>query len=334
MPKVSVIVPIYGVEKYLVEALDSLMAQTLDDIEFLLIDDGSKDNCASIIDEYAKKDVRFKAFHKQNSGYGATCNFGIEKAQGEYIAIFEPDDYIDKNMYQELYNLAIKDDCDIVKSSFFENLDTKKEKNVKKINWDKAIESSEKPFEITEKPIFLSLHPSVWSAIYKKDFIQENNIRFVEAPGAGWSDNPFQVQTLCLAKKITYTQKAYYYWRISSRYPSDELKDYTIVFDRHNDIYKWLNDKNITDKRILSNLYKRELIYMDIVLGMKKISDKNDCFARIKKAIDRMNSEIIFDLNYCSKKDRKKYNLLKKPQLARLYQLYKRYKNLFIFFKR
>ena len=131
MPKVSVIVPIYGVEKYLAEALDSLMAQTLDDIEFLLIDDGSKDNCASIIDEYAKKDVRFKAFHKQNSGYGATCNFGIEKAQGEYIAIFEPDDYIDKNMYQELYNLAIKDDCDIVKSSFFENLDTKKEKNIK-----------------------------------------------------------------------------------------------------------------------------------------------------------------------------------------------------------
>ena len=132
MPKVSVIIPVYNVEKYLRECLDSVINQTLQDIEIILIDDGGKDNCPRIIDEYAKKDSRIVAIHKENGGYGQTCNVGLERAHGEYISIVEPDDYIDKNMYEDLYKLAKKNDTDIVKSDFYKNIQCENKKQCNK----------------------------------------------------------------------------------------------------------------------------------------------------------------------------------------------------------
>ena len=87
MPKVSVIVPIYGVEKYLRQCVDSILAQTLKDIEIILVDDGSPDGCPAIVDEYAAKDSRVIAVHQENGGYGRAVNHGIEIANGEYIGI-------------------------------------------------------------------------------------------------------------------------------------------------------------------------------------------------------------------------------------------------------
>ena len=129
MPKVSVIVPVYGVEKYIHQCIDSILNQTLDDIEILLIDDGSKDNCPAIIDEYAKKDSRIIAIHKNNGGYGSAMNVGLKNATGEYIGIVEPDDFIDKNMYEDLYNIAMKNSVDIVKSAYWEYFDKDKNNN-------------------------------------------------------------------------------------------------------------------------------------------------------------------------------------------------------------
>ena len=275
MPKVSVIVPIYGVEKYLRECVDSILNQTLKDIEIILIDDGGKDNCPQIIDEYAQKDERIVAIHKANGGYGQTCNVGLERATGEYVAIVEPDDYIDCKMYEDLYNIAKKYESDIVKSCFFDNLQSKQETRVKKTEWKDSI-PEDKSFTIKEYPYFLYYHPSIWSCIYKKEFLDKHNIKFVEAPGSGWTDNPFQVQTMCLAEKINYTSKAYYYWRRLNYNESDDLKDYTIPFKRSDEIHKWLHENNIDDENILVNLYKRELEYINIVLGIKNLTNKQD----------------------------------------------------------
>lgn len=289
MPKISVIVPIYNVEKYLKEALDSILAQTLSDLEIILINDGSKDKCPEIINEYAKCDNRIITIHKENEGYGKACNLGLKRATGEYIAILEPDDYIDPKMYEDLYNIAKEFNSDIVKSSFFDNLQSKEQKWIKKVNWPDFI-PEDRSFTIYEYPHFLTYHPSIWSCIYKKEFLDKNNINFIEAPGAGWVDNPFQVQTMCLAKRINYTQNAYYYWRRLNYYESDDLKDYTIPFKRSNEIHKWLENSNITDFNILSALAKREIAYINIVLGMKKIPDTKDCYDRIKKALNRMEN--------------------------------------------
>ncbi len=286
MPKISVIVPIYNVEKYLKEALDSILAQTLSDLEIILINDGSKDKCCEIINEYAKHDDRIIPIHKENEGYGKTCNLGLKHATGEYIAIVEPDDFIDPKMYEDLYKIAKDNDSDIVKSSFFDNLQSKEQKWIKQVNWPDFI-PEDKSFTIYEYPHFLTYHPSIWSCIYKKEFLDKNNINFVEAPGAGWSDNPFQVQTMCLAERINYTKNAYYYWRRLNYFESDDLKDYTIPFKRCDEIHKWLENNNIIDATILSALAKREMAYINIVLGMKKISNTKDCYDRIEKMLDR-----------------------------------------------
>ena len=105
-PKVSVIVPIYNVEKYLDRCMQSVLNQTLKDIEIIMVDDGSPDNCPSMCDEYARKDNRIKVIHKKNGGLGFARNSGLEIATGEYVAFIDSDDFIDTSMYETLYNTA------------------------------------------------------------------------------------------------------------------------------------------------------------------------------------------------------------------------------------
>ena len=113
-PKLSVIVPVYNVEKYLPQCMDSLLNQTLTDIEVILVDDGSPDNCPSLCDEYAKQDQRVKVVHKGNGGLGYARNSGIEIATGEYIAFLDSDDYVELNTYQKLYSIAKDTKADAV----------------------------------------------------------------------------------------------------------------------------------------------------------------------------------------------------------------------------
>lgn len=297
MPKLSVIVPIYGVEDFLHEAIDSIINQSLEDIEIILVDDGGKDSCPQIIDGYAEKDNRIKVIHKDNGGYGQTCNIGIKHSSGEYIAIFEPDDFIEKDMYKDLYKIAKENDCDIVKSPYYTYLQTPYYTETKKINWKKEDKCLGEVFTIKDSPSFLFYHPSIWSAIYKKDFIIKNKILFTEVPGAGWTDNLFQVQTMCLAKKICYTDKAYYYWRKRTEIDSDDLKDYSIPFKRSDEIHNWLTEKNINDENIICQLNRRELCYISIILGMSpKLIDEN-CFIQVQKMLERMHPNLKKHLN-------------------------------------
>lgn len=316
MAKVSVIIPVYGVEKYLNEAIDSVLNQTLKDIEIIIIDDGSKDNCPQIIDEYASKDSRIIAIHKPNGGYGQSCNVGLERATGEYIAIMEPDDYIDSNMYEELYNIAKQNDSDIVKSSYYRNVEDPIYKEVQYIDFAKNYPIPTESFTIYDALQFLYMHPSIWSAIYKREFLNKHNIQFKEAKGAGWTDNPFQVQTMCLAQKINYTPKAYYYWRVLNANPSDELKDYKIPFERCQEIREWLKENKFYTPEILSAYYLREVCYIYQTLGMKYISDEKDYIEKLKQMVQDMDKNVVLNSKYLNKKDKQLYlNLLKFPVL-------------------
>ena len=115
-PKVSVIVPVYNTEKYLKRCLDSLMGQTLKDLEIILVDDGSKEPCALLCDEFAQKDSRIKVIHKANAGLGYARNTGLEAASGEYIAFVDSDDYVEPQMYEKLYGAAMAFHADLVLS--------------------------------------------------------------------------------------------------------------------------------------------------------------------------------------------------------------------------
>ena len=132
MIKVSIIVPVYNVEKYLCQCIDSLLNQTLEEIEVICVDDGSTDKSGQILDNYQTKDARVMVIHKENRGYGHTINVGLNNAKGEYVGIVESDDYVLPEMFETLYLHAEKDQLDFVKSDFF--LFWKSENNKLRIN--------------------------------------------------------------------------------------------------------------------------------------------------------------------------------------------------------
>ena len=119
MAKVSIIIPTYNVEMYLVECMESVVRQTLKDIEIICINDGSTDGSLEILKSYAEKDDRIIIVDKENGGYGIAMNIGLEKATGEYIGIVEPDDYVPVNMYEDLYEIAKENNLDFVKADFY-----------------------------------------------------------------------------------------------------------------------------------------------------------------------------------------------------------------------
>lgn len=213
-PKVSIIVPVYNVEKYLRQCLESVINQTLKEIEIICIDDGSPDNCGAIIDEYAQKDTRIVAIHKENGGYGFALNYGFSIAKGEYIGIVESDDWIAPNMYELLYNKAIETNSDIVKSAFYyvEN------SSINKMHLSKLLIELYKKnssFKLEDCPKILTLFASIWSAIYKRDWMQQNNIKMVEDIRP-YEDNPFLADTYSQASKITIIPEGLYFYRLDA----------------------------------------------------------------------------------------------------------------------
>lgn len=303
--KISVIIPVYNVEKYLAQCIESIINQTLKDIEIICINDGSTDLSKDILLKYKKQDERIIIIDKANGGYGSACNTGLRLARGKYISIIESDDFIDKNMFEDLYNIAIKYKTDIVKSAYYEYKDNTN--TASKINWSKDYKMPQGVFKICDCTQLIYFHPSIWSCIYKKSFLDKNKIRFIEAKGAGWVDNPFQIQTLCLAKKIFYTDKAYYYYRLTNPNSSSNIVNIKNPFDRSDEIHKFLNEKKIEDKNLYAHLYKREMSYIDIILkGIT--SDLFDLAAdKIFKMAKRMNKEVILNSKYVNDYEKSVY---------------------------
>lgn len=218
-PKVSVVVPIYNVEKYLRQCLDSLVNQTLKELEIICVDDGSVDSSKEIIREYMQKDERVKLIAKEkNSGYGNSMNQGFDMASGEYIGILESDDFAELTMYEKLYETAHENELDVVKSSFWFYYSSTVPHNEK---YEVASKSTEKrtfcpawdfdaPMEMVE---FFNLKPSIWSAIYRTEFIRKNGIRFLETPGASFQDTSFNFKVSSLAKRVQVLREAFVHYR-------------------------------------------------------------------------------------------------------------------------
>ncbi len=216
-PKVSVVLPTYNVEKYFRQCLDSLINQTLVDIEIIPVDDGSPDNCGAIMDEYAARDSRVKPIHKENGGYGSAVNLGFEAATGEYIGIVEPDDWCDATMYEKLYAQAKRLDADLCKCGFYlYNSFHKKHVDVVWRNGDIHISRypNDRAFNILEERSLVSYHPSVWSCIFRRTFIQEKRILMYDKRGVSYQDIPFMVSVMCNADKIAVVHDILYHWRL------------------------------------------------------------------------------------------------------------------------
>jgi|L827metagenome_2_1110789.scaffolds.fasta_scaffold00119_14 glycosyltransferase involved in cell wall biosynthesis len=211
MVSVSIVVPVYNVEQYLRECLDSLIAQTLTEIEIICVNDGSTDSSPLILEEYASKDDRIKVISKQNSGYGHTMNTGINAAIGKYIGIVESDDYVPLDMYERLYTTAERESVDFVKADFYRfkyGRDGQLEKSHNRlsnhiIDYNRIIDPH------NEHQVFQFIM-NTWSGVYRRDFLNKYNIRHNETPGASFQDTGFWFQTFCWANKVYFIDTPLY----------------------------------------------------------------------------------------------------------------------------
>lgn len=293
--KVSVLVPICNVEKFLGKCLQSLVNQTLQDFEIICINDGSKDNSLKIIQEYAEKDKRIVIIDKPNSGYGDSMNMGLEISNGEYIGIVESDDFVESNMFEELYVLAKKHEADIVKSNFNFYWD-----NPRKVLFcnNVAVQKEETNTEVCRDKLFWSM-PAIWSGLYKKSFLTKKNIKFLPTPGASYQDTSFNFKVACTADKIVLTTKAYLYYRqdnINSSVKNASMEKVYCLHKEWEEVSKYLS---VNDYRAYSNYYNT-LKFEGYMWNYSRIadSDKKEYFKELRKEFD--NSDFI-DYNHIPK---------------------------------
>lgn len=234
MAKVSVVVPVYNVGNYLRECLDSIRVQTLKELEIICVDDGSTDSSAQILDEYAKKDDRFRIVHKVNEGYGKAMNVGISMAASPYVGIVESDDWIEPHMYETLYRLMEERQADVVKADYYEFYEgdegTRIERYVPCISesrlghylpfdrerFGRLLGLYDTVFDIRDHEEAFLFEKYTWSGLYRRKFLKENSILHNESPGASYQDNGFWFQTMVKAERISFTGQAFYHYRIDN----------------------------------------------------------------------------------------------------------------------
>jgi glycosyltransferase involved in cell wall biosynthesis len=209
----SIIVPVYNVKPFLPAALDSLLVQS-EIAEFILIDDGSTDGSLDILKDYSARDSRFKLFTGPNGGYGRAMNRGLDQAQGEYIGILEPDDILEENCLELIEKLR---GTDIIKGNFT-------------LFWEDPYREELYQFKTDGQgtctpetnPALLVNNPSIWSAFYRRDFLEKNHIRFAETPGASFQDLPFFWETFLKAQTLAITEAPLYRYRQTN--PNSSVK--------------------------------------------------------------------------------------------------------------
>lgn len=213
MPRVSVLMPSLNVVKYIDACVGSVVAQTLQDIEILVIDAGSTDGTLEILEKYAKKDARVKVIHSDKKSYGYQLNMGIQLAQGEYVGVVETDDIIELDMYETLYDIAVRTDAEYVKGTFEKFVEVGKD-----ICWNQTIGTPMSDADMLGKVIEPCTMPELlvedfylWSGIYKRDFVSK--IKLNETYGAAFQDVGFLLQVLSSANKAVYVDKIVYNYR-------------------------------------------------------------------------------------------------------------------------
>lgn len=235
MIKVSVLIPVYNVENYIIQCLESVQRQQLKEIEMICVDDGSTDRSGEILDQYAKKDARILVIHKENTGYGNSMNLALDSANGEYIAIVESDDFIEPDMLFKLYQTAVEQNAEVVKANHF--------------NYCRGQDSFSDRLQEYPKnerlnvfccPKILNLADTIWSCLYNRDFLLRNRIRFHETPGASFQDISFSLQVWLKAESVYFIPDAVLHYRNDN--PDSSMHNPYKVFCVIEE-YEWLEEK-------------------------------------------------------------------------------------------
>lgn len=297
MPKVSVIIPVFNVEKYLTKCLDSVVNQTLKDIEIIIVNDGSTDSSKNIIDSYLKKYKNIKYLEKENGGLSSARNYGIPYATGDYIAFLDSDDYIELSMYEEMYKKAQQENSDMVECDFIWEYPNKKREDIG------ALYNGKK--EAIEKARVVA-----WNKLIKREVIEKECLKFPE--GLRYEDVEFFYKLVPYLNKISFVKKCFihYIQRDNSIVNTQNIRTKEI-FQILDNVLKFYKEKGFYEE------YKEELeyIYVRFLLcsSLKricKIEDKKQRKQALKENWNNINTKF---------PKWKKNKILKKKSLKNLY---------------
>ena len=295
---ISVIVPIFNAAPYLEQCLDSILCQNQPGMEVICLNDGSTDDSLSIMQAYANANGKVRVIDKPNEGYGATCNRGIAEARGHWISIIEPDDWIRPGMYSAMLAYAgrFNEEPDIVKTPYLRVIDPDTpQQTIINCSYRGRVPRN-RLFRIQEGIHLIQHHPSIWSALYRKDFLDANDIRFKPIPGAGWADNPFLMETMLKAQKIAYLDKPFYCYREETEEKSRAVavNNTMLPFDRWHDMMDIIEELGVTDEVILRAHYRRGFIYLSGVYSFVSLEDERLSCA-IRDMFGRMDPALVLD---------------------------------------
>ena len=296
--KISVIVPIYNVEPYLRRCIDSIINQTYENLEIILVDDGSRDNCGQICDDYAKKDTRIKVIHKKNGGLSDARNTGLEVCTGNFISFVDSDDWIDKTMLQVMINLMKSNESDICECGVeyvYENKNILQSEN---LNSNISIFNKE---ESLNNLLLNNIRQTVWNKLYKSTVIKN---MFFEI-GKCNEDEFWTYKILDKINKVVKTeQKLYYYYQrngsiINSRYSMKNLDALEAKYERVKFLNKYPDiQKEACRQIIFDSLYH----YQKCSIYLNK-NEREKAQNYIKKKFSEVNINDVYLRNLSLKEN-------------------------------
>lgn len=297
MPKVSLIIPVYNVENYIEKCLNSVVNQTLKDMEVIIVNDGSKDLSKQKIQKYLEKYPWIKYLEKENGGLSDARNYGMPYATGKYIAFLDSDDYVEKTMYEEMYNIAEKENADMVDCDFVWEYPNRKRKDIGEIYKNKK--------EMIEKCRVVA-----WNKIIKREILEKTKIKF--PVGLRYEDMEFFYKLVPYINKVSFIKKCFvhYVQRENSIANTQNVrtKEIFIILDN---IISYYKEKGLYDE------YRDELeyIYVKFLLcsslkRISKIAEKKERKQAQKETWDNINKKF---------PNWRKNSILKKKNLKNLY---------------
>ena len=280
---ISLIIPVYKVEKYLEKCIQSVINQTYENLQIILVDDGSPDNCGKICDEYAKKDHRIEVIHKSNGGLSDARNKGLEIAKGEYIGFVDSDDYIEADMYEVLYNLLKQYNADVSICNFY----TVSQGKISIKNADNGINEYNRIEILKEILLDKNIQSYAWNKLYKKELFDE-----IKYPiGKKYEDIGTTFYLLEKCNKVVVTGKSEYYY-----------------INRQDSIVNNVTETTITD--YIELIMQR---YDYIEENIKELSSYNkDYLKRILKTAEKDINSLNEVGDYTKKKYEELYNKVQK----------------------
>ena len=280
---ISIVVPIYNVEKYLDKCIKSIINQSYKKLEIILVDDGSKDNCGKMCEEYRKIDKRIKVIHKKNGGLSSARNAGIKIATGKYIGFIDSDDWIEKDMFKEMIKLAKENNSDIVQCDFIRC----NEENLVIDNTNKKIVNIYSNIEAIWNQYKKGIDVSsivTWNKLYKKSLFND-----IEFPEGKINEDEFTIYKLFYyANKVVYTNKIFYYYRqnpnsIMNTSFSKKNLDYLDAYEEKADFIKGIGEEKLFEhtmnyyyNALIHNYIKYQKLYKEDKKTLKELRDKRD----------------------------------------------------------